>query len=106
MTSLTDRLQALLDAGKETALLRTTLGKTALDEDQPVAAQAHLLRATELDPQYSVAWKLLGKAHLTLGDEAAARQAWEHSLAAAQAKGDSQVVKEVGIFLKRLDKQA
>ncbi|MDR2327221.1 MAG: hypothetical protein LBE51_17705 [Acidovorax sp.] len=103
---MTQRLQALLDAGKETALLRLTLGKAALDEEQPASAREHLLRATALDPQYSVAWKLLGKAELALNHPEAARQAWQQGLASAQAKGDAQVEKELGIFLKRLDKQA
>ena len=106
MHPMTERLEALLAAGKETALLRYTLGKAALDSEQPAAALPHLLRATALDPQYSVAWKLLGKAHLALDDTTAARQAWESGLACAQAKGDAQVVKELGVFLKRLDKQA
>ncbi len=105
MNPMTQRLQALLDAGKETALLRYTLGKAALDDAQPATALEHLLRATTLDPHYSVAWKLLGKTQLALGDPAAARQAWESGLACAQDKGDAQVVKELGVFLKRLDKQ-
>ena len=105
MNPMTQRLQALLEAGKETALLRYTLGKAALDDDQAAAALEHLLRATALDAHYSVAWKLLGKAQLALGDTAAARQAWESGLACAQDKGDAQVVKELGVFLKRLDKQ-
>lgn len=106
MHPMTERLEALLAAGKETALLRYTLGKAALDNDQPAAALPHLQRATALDPQYSVAWKLLGKAHLAQGERDAARQAWTQGLACAQAKGDAQVVKELGVFLKRLDKAA
>jgi len=104
MNPMAQRLEALLAAGKETALLRCTLGKAALDDDQPDAALAHLLRATALDPHYSVAWKLLGKAQLALGDSAAARQAWQQGLACAQDQGDAQVVKELGVFLKRLDR--
>jgi predicted Zn-dependent protease len=65
----------------------------------------HLLRATELDPGYSVAWKLLGKARLALGDIQGARLAWNAGLACAQEKGDAQVLKEIGVFLKRLDRQ-
>ena len=106
MNPMTQRLHALLEAGKETALLRLTLGKAALEDEQAATAVEHLLRATTLDPHYSVAWKLLGKAQLALGDTAAARQAWESGLACAQEKGDAQVVKELGVFLKRLDKAA
>ena len=104
MNPVTQGLQALLAAGKDSAMLRVTLGKAALDEDKPADALVHLQRATEQDPHYSTAWKLLGKAHLALGDTEAARRAWNQGLACAQAKGDAQVVKELGVFLKRLDK--
>ena len=100
------RLQALLDQGQDNALLRMTLGKAALDEDRAADAVAPLQRATEFDPQLSVAWKLLGKAHAALNDDAAARAAFAQALACAEAKGDAQVVKEVGVFVRRLDKRA
>lgn len=105
MNEMTQRLEGVLATGKDSALLRCTLGKAYLESDAPDVAQAHLQRATELDPGYSVAWKLLGRALLVLGDAAAARQAWNTGLACAQEKGDAQVVKEIGVFLKRLDKQ-
>ena len=100
------RLQALLDQGQDNALLRMTLGKAALDDERAADAVAHLQRATEFDPQLSVAWKLLGKARAALNDDAAARAAFAQALACAEAKGDAQVVKEVGVFVRRLDKRA
>lgn len=103
---VTQGLRAMLAAGKDNALLRVTLGKAALDDGQPADALTHLQRATELDSTYSVAWKLLGKAHLALDDTDGARRAWNEGLACAQAKGDAQVVKELTVFLRRLDKQS
>ena len=105
-TAMIARLQAMLDKGQDNALLRMTLGKAALDEDRAADAVLHLSRATEFDPQLSVAWKLLGKAHAALNDDAAARAAFSQALASAEAKGDAQVVKEVGVFMRRLDKRA
>jgi len=35
-----------------------------------------------------------------------ARTAWTQGLQAAEEKGDKQAGKEIGVFLKRLDKQA
>ena len=64
----------------------------------------HLLQATAQDPAYSVAWKLLGKAELALNHSDAARDAWQQGLQCAQAKGDAQVVKELQVFLRRLEK--
>ena len=59
--------------------------------------------ALEFDPDYSVAWKWLGKACLGQGDRARApgSPAWKQ-----RARGDQQVVKELQVFMKRLDKQA
>lgn len=104
MNDMTQRLEAMLATGKETALLRYTLGKNYLDAEQYAVAREHLARAVALDAQYSVAWKLLGKTALELGDRSAAREAWSQGLACAEAKGDAQVVKELGVFLRRLDK--
>lgn len=104
MNDMTQRLEQLLASGKESALLRYTLGKTYADHEQFETAREHLQRSVELDPDYSVAWKWLGKALLALDDIPAARQAWEKGLACAENKGDAQVVKELKIFLRRLDK--
>lgn len=104
---MVDKLQAMLAAGKDSALLRYTLGKAFLDAGQAGSgAREHLLSATHWDAQYSVAWKSLGKACLELNDVAAARKAWEQGLACAEAKGDAQVAKELTVFLRRLDKAA
>ena len=59
--------------------------------------------ALEFDPDYSVAWKWLGKPG---AGRQGARAAWESGLEAARARGDQQVVKELQVFMKRLDKQA
>ncbi|CAB5722625.1 Putative Zn-dependent protease, contains TPR repeats [Delftia tsuruhatensis] len=104
MNEMTQRLEALLASGKDSAMLRCTLGKTYLEADSPEVARAHLAKATALDPGYSVAWKLLGKACLQMGDQAAAREAWTAGLDCAQGKGDAQVVKELGVFLRRLER--
>ncbi|WP_313299645.1 tetratricopeptide repeat protein [Diaphorobacter sp.] len=98
------RLEALLASGKETAMLRYSLGKSYLDAGNVLVARTHLERAVELDPHYSVGWKLLGRAYLELDDRTGAREAWSKGLGCAQARGDAQVVKELGVFLRRLDK--
>ena len=95
-------LEALLAKGQDTALLRYSLGNEYLNGGDAAAAADHLQRAVGHDADYSAAWKLLGKAHAALGDAAAARQAWEHGIAAALRKGDKQAEKEMRVFLKRL----
>ena len=103
-SELNKRLEAMLAAGNETSLLRFTLGKSYVESEAFETARTHLERAVALDPQYSVAWKFLGKACMGLDDHAGARDAWSKGLACAQEKGDSQVVKELTVFLRRLDK--
>lgn len=96
------RFEALLASGKETALVRFTLGNEYLKLDRPADAIAHLQRAVALDAQYSAAWKLLGKAFAVTGDSAAASAAYETGIAAATARGDLQAAKEMAVFRKRL----
>ncbi|MCO7556905.1 tetratricopeptide repeat protein [Metapseudomonas otitidis] len=97
-----DSLEKMLAKGVDNALLRFGLGKGYLDQGDATAATLHLQRCVEQDPAYSAAWKLLGKALESTGDSEGARQAWEQGLSAAQAKGDKQAEKEMGVFLKRL----
>ena len=97
------RFEALLAQGKDSALLRFSLGMQYLKSD-PARAAAHLRRAVEQDPGYSAAWKLLGKALEAAGDAAGAAAAYESGIAAADAKGDKQASREMAVFLKRLRK--
>ena len=97
-------LEALIAAGKDGPAIRFGLGKACLEHSDPAASRTHLERAVELDPSYSAAWKLLGKACAEGGDTAAAADAWRRGIAAATAKGDRQAVREMEVFLRRLER--
>lgn len=99
-----ERLQALLDAGRDDALLRFGLGNACLQAGDPVAATTHLTATTRHDPDYSAAWKLLGKAWLALGRDADAEAAWRAGLDAAARRGDVQSSKEMTVFLRRIER--
>ncbi len=101
----TDALEKMLAKGVDNSLLRFGLGKGYLDVGDASKAAEHLQRCVEHDPQYSAAWKLLGKAQQSAGNPDAARSAWQKGLQAAQAKGDKQAEKEMTVFLRKLDKQ-
>jgi Tfp pilus assembly protein PilF len=101
-----ESLEKMLAKGMDNSLLRFGLGKGYLDLKDNASAAEHLQKCVELDPKYSAAWKLLGKARLGLKDLAAARLAWEQGVVAAQAHGDKQAEKEMSVFLKKLDRQA
>ena len=99
-----ERFEALLASGKDSALLRFGLGTQYLNSGDADRAAAHLRAAVAQDPQYSAAWKLLGKALAAAGDAAGAREAYRSGIAAADARGDKQAAKEMAVFLRRLDK--
>src|SRR5690606_20660704 len=104
MDDFVTRLEAMLAKGQDNALLRLSLGKAYTEQEQFDVAVPHLRHALELDPAYSVVWKWLGKALQEQGDIAGARQAWENGIEAAEKRGDKQIVKELQVFLKRLDR--
>lgn len=100
------RFEALLASGKDSALLRFSLGMHYLGGGDAARAAGHLRRAVEQDPDYSAAWKLLGKALAESGDAPGAIVAYRDGIAAAGRRGDKQAGKEMAVFLKRLEKSA
>ena len=98
-------LEAMLDGGRDDALLRFSLGNALLSEQRAKEALVHLQAAVAHDPGYSAAWKLLGKAQSAAGDEAAAADAFRAGIAAAEKKGDQQAMKEMQVFLRRVEKE-
>lgn len=99
-----DSLEAMLARGQGSALLRFSLGGEYLKAGQPDKAIEHLRQAVALDPKYSAAWKLLGKALAEAGRTDEAIKAYEDGIRAAETKGDTQAAKEMAVFLKRLQK--
>lgn len=101
-----ENFERMIHEGKDSALLRFGLGQEYLRVGAHPEAVAHLEQAVALDPAYSAAWKLLGKAKLAAGDGPGADRAWQAGVAAAEARGDKQAVKEMQVFLRRLAKSA
>jgi predicted Zn-dependent protease len=98
-------LEKLLAAGKDSALLRFGLGNAYLGSGEALRAAEHLRQALAFDPDYSAAWKLLGKALALAGKEAAALAAYEDGIAAATRKGDKQALREMQVYARRLARQ-
>lgn len=103
--SIRDNLERLLASGQDTPLLRFSLGGECLKAADYDAAREHLGRALELDPNYSAAWKLYGKALAAAGEQEAALTAYDRGISVAEAGGDIQAAKEMRVFRKRLGKQ-
>jgi predicted Zn-dependent protease len=102
--SLSERFEAMLEGGQDNALLRFTLGQAYLKEDRPAEAVAQLREAVAQDPQYSAAWKLLGRALAEAGDAPGAIVAYREGIEVAEARGDKQASKEMQVFLRRLER--
>lgn len=101
-----EQFEQLLAAGNDTALLRYSLGNAYLKDDRVAEALPHLARALEHDPDYSAAWKAYARALAESGETAAAITAYEKGIAVAEARGDKQAVREMQVFLRRLQKKS
>jgi len=103
--SVVHNLEKLLSQGKDSALLRFSLGAEYLKLRQTWVAVYQLRRALEMDPNYSAAWKLLGKALTDAGVLRDALDAYRRGVVIAEQRGDKQAAKEMAVFAQRLEKQ-
>ena len=94
----------MLAAGRDGALLRFSLGNEYLKAGDAGRAAPHLAQAVALDPDYTAAWKLLGKALAECGRPAEALAAYRAGIEVAQRKGDKQAGREMDVFARRIEK--
>jgi Tfp pilus assembly protein PilF len=99
-----DSLEAMLARGQDSPLLRFGLGQEYLKRNQNDRAITHLRAAVEKDPKYSAAWKMLGQALAAAGRNDDATSAYREGIRIAEEKGDIQSAREMGVFLKRLQR--
>lgn len=98
-------LEKMLASGRDSALLRFSLGSEYLKASQADAAAIHLQRAVALDPTYSAAWKLLGKSLLAAERKADALAAYRQGIKVAETRGDKQAAREMAVFARRIEKE-
>jgi len=103
-TPIIANLEKLLGGPRDSALLRYSLGNEWLKTGEPARAAACFREAVNRDPDYSAAWKLLGKALSEAGDIPAALAAYQQGITIAEARGDIQAAKEMTVFARRLEK--
>ena len=99
-----DNFEKMLASGKDGALLRFSLGNEHMKAGHAGEAVSHLRRAVELDPSYTAAWKLLGRALLDDGHPEDALAAYREGIAVAEHKGDKQAGKEMTVFARRIER--
>lgn len=105
---MTDRIRpllAMLEGGRDSSLLRFSLGNEYVAAGDFGEAAVHLSKSVELDPGYSAAWKLLGRSLAELGRDEEAVEAYTRGIDVANRRGDRQAVKEMTVFLRRLEKK-
>ena len=99
-----DNLENLLESGQDSALLRFTLGSAFMKHHKYGEAAEHFSKAIAMQPDYSAAWKLYGKALEKNGSLDEAMETYRKGIQVATAKGDIQAQKEMSVFLSRLEK--
>jgi predicted Zn-dependent protease len=103
--SRAEMFRKLLEKDPENPMILCSMGIELFKEGKYKEAREHLGRAVENKPDYSVAYRMLGRAHYELHENAEARRVFAKGREVAQENGDLQTVKEIDVFLRRLDKR-
>jgi len=104
--STVDRLEAMLEAGRDSALLRFGLGSEYRALGDLERALTHFAAATEMAPAHSAAWKLHGRTLADLGRYEEAVAVFTTGIGIAEENGDLQAVKEMQVFRRRALRQS
>ena len=96
--------ERMLASGKDSALLRYSIGNEHMKAGDWSAAVDALSHAITLDPNYTAAWKLYGKALEQSGRPNEALDAYRRGIAVAKQKGDRQAEKEMTVFARRIER--
>ena len=102
MTATLPTLLKLVGTARDGALLRFSIGSEYLKAGDASNAAAQLHAAVERDPDYSAAWKLLGRALAEAGRAVEDLEAFERGIAIATARGDQQAAKVMTVVARRL----
>ena len=104
-SSIIANLEKLLGGPRDGALLRFSLGNEWMKSGDPAKAATCYRDAVRFAPEYSAAWKQLGKALNDSGDLDAALDAYRRGIEVATARGDLQAAMEMTVFAKRIARQ-
>ena len=98
------QFETMIQRNPDSDLLHFSLGNEYLKAGRPDEA-ANSYRATlRIQSAYTAAYRQLGKALEEAGNDTDARQAYLDGITVGEKAGDLQVVKEMQVFLGRLDK--
>jgi|TARA_B110000196_G_C20997853_1_gene591549 uncharacterized protein HemY len=100
--AITDNLEKMLAQGKDSAMLRFGLGSAYFKQKAYIEAIPHFEACIEQDPEYTAAYKLLGKALVKQKDDVGALAVFQRGLPVAIEKGDKQSEREMSTFVNKL----
>lgn len=100
-----EMFRKLLQRDETNPMVLYSLGNELFKEGRHDEARDCLKRAIENKPDYSVAYRTLGRVYFELGEEVEARGVFQEGRRVAEANGDLQTVKEIDVFRKRLEKR-
>lgn len=103
--SRSDMFRKLLERDPRNPMVLYSLGNELFKEGSYGEARDHLRRAIENKPDYSVAYRMLGRAHYELNENTEARNVFLKGKEVARENGDLQTVREIDVFLRRLEKR-
>ena len=103
--SRSDMFRKLLEKDPKNPMILYSLGNELFKEGHYREASDLLQRAVENKPDYSVAYRMLGRAHFELHENSEARSVFLKGKEVAQKNGDLQTVKEIDVFMRRLEKR-
>ena len=104
-TSRTDVFRKLLARDPNNPMVLYSLGNELFKEQRYPEARECLSRAVKSKPDYSVAYRMLGRTLYELHEDAEARRVFAQGREVAQRNGDLQTVREIDVFVRRLEKR-
>ncbi len=96
----------LLERDPENPMVLCSLGIELFKEENYEEAREHLEKAVANKPDYSVAYRTLGRALYELEQDEEAREVFVRGREVAEQNGDLQTIKEIDVFMRRLEKRS
>lgn len=104
-TSRAEMFRRLLERDPENPMVLYSLGNELFKEERYSEAREYLEGAIRHKPDYSVAYRMLGRTLYELREDAEARRVFADGREVAERNGDLQTVKEIDVFARRLEKR-
>ncbi len=103
--SRSEMFRKLLERDQNNPMVLYSLGNELFKEKKYSEAREYLSRAVQNKPDYSVAYRMLGRTLYELREDAEARRVFDEGREVAERNGDLQTVKEIDVFVRRLEKR-